>query len=166
MKENRQPFLFKEDATDSCALGGTQEYRLYTDGGARGNDKGEGNGMGAGAWIITDTNDHIILKNSKYYGEVTNNEAEYLSLIEGLNALSDTGYKNISCYSDSTLLVNQMKGLYKIKKEQLKALSLKVKKLEHLFTRISYHHVPRENPMIRAADRLLNKTLDGHINGD
>ena len=139
--------------------------RLYTDGGSRGNDKGEGNGVGAGAWLIVGPDDVIIKKDSEFYGTVTNNEAEYYSLIRGFKCALQAYITELTCYSDSLLLINQMKGTYKIKKESLKILSLEAKKLELRFIKVRYVQVPRTNPFIRTADRLLNKVLDDKMFG-
>jgi len=48
-------------------------------------------------------------------GHGTNNEAEYMSLIELCDNLEQLGVKNINIYGDSQLVVNQVNGLWKTK---------------------------------------------------
>ncbi|MBI2083996.1 MAG: ribonuclease HI family protein [Candidatus Aenigmarchaeota archaeon] len=54
---------------------------------------------------------------------ITNNEAEYLAVIE---ALTDNKDKEIKIYSDSELIVNQLNKKYAIKEDRLRDLAQKV----------------------------------------
>jgi len=141
------------------------KVQLFTDGGSRGNDKGEGKGQGAGAWMIFDEKGNLVEKGAKFFGEATNNEAEYLALIEGLKLVLRYKPSKVCCFSDSLLLVNQMQGNFKIKKDQLKKMAIQAKKVAAYFRFIEYRHVPRSHPSIRMVDRMLNKILDQTLNG-
>ena len=71
---------------------------------------------------------------------LTNNEAEYLGVIEALKQNKD---KNICIYSDSQLIVNQSNKNYKIKEPRLKVLAEQVWKLcEGRY--IKFKWIPRE----------------------
>ena len=52
----------------------------------------------------------------------TNNEAEYTALLKGVQTILDLKLVNINIYSDSELIVNQIKGNYKIKNDRMIAL--------------------------------------------
>lgn len=54
---------------------------------------------------------------------ITNNEAEYLAVISALKENKD---RNISIYSDSQLIVNQLNKRYAIKEDRLRKLAQKV----------------------------------------
>ena len=60
---------------------------------------------------------------------------------------------------DSLLVVNQLKGSYKVKQAHLQELLLQIRKLEQqIGAKMAYSHVLRgEN---READRLVNEALD------
>jgi ribonuclease HI len=60
--------------------------------------------------------------------------------------------------SDSLLLVQQMKGVYKVKNEGLKSLYGQARLLAARIGRVTYEHVPREQNA--HADRLANQAMD------
>ena len=65
----------------------------------------------------------------------------------------------INCYLDSLLVVRQLEGKFKIKDSKMKALAVKIKKLEsEMDAEIFYLLVPREENKI--ADSLVNQALD------
>lgn len=64
------------------------------------------------------------------------------------------------CHADSQLMIFQLKGTYRIKDVDLKALAEKVQSAATRFKAVTWTHVPREHPMIARADQLLNKALD------
>ena len=87
----------------------------------------------------------------------TNNEAEYMGLIIGLEEAINIGVKNLYVEGDSLLVIKQMKGLYKVKAENLYKLYENAKKLEKQFTTVSYNHVYRDKN--KRADELSNMAL-------
>ena len=54
----------------------------------------------------------------------TNNEAEYTALIKGVQTILELKLVNINIYSDSELIVNQIKGKYNIKNDWLNLLEI------------------------------------------
>lgn len=66
-----------------------------------------------------------IVKISQKRG-LTNNEAEYIAVIEALKHNKET---NISIFSDSQLIVNQLNRAWKIKEPRMKKLAEQVWKL-------------------------------------
>ena len=51
----------------------------------------------------------------RWLGVTTNNEAEYQALIEGLKAVSDWKPDRLEVFLDSKLVVEQVKGVFKVK---------------------------------------------------
>ena len=89
-----------------------KELKLFTDGCARGNP-----GLAGAGYVITDMNDQVIDEGSKFLSKKeTNNTAEYGALIVGLSKCMKHSNGIIHVYSDSELLVKQMKGEYRITK--------------------------------------------------
>ena len=128
--------------------------KIYCDGGARGNP-----GPAAAAFVVKDTNNKIIFKQGKYFGELTNNQAEYHGALLALKWLGDQKASQVDIYLDSRLVVNQLKGLFKIKNAALRELFFQAKILESkAATSINYHLLPRE--LNTDADAELNRILD------
>ncbi|MGL4209091.1 MAG: ribonuclease HI family protein [Candidatus Adiutrix sp.] len=139
-------------------------WLLHADGASLGNP---GHG-GAGA-IIYDSANVVLAEVSLYLGpKVTNNEAEYQGLIEGLKKALALGGKKLKIRLDSELIVRQLLGLYKVKNERLAVFFAEAKSLLAQFTAIDIAHVRREYN--READALsakaakvglLNRKFDG-----
>jgi ribonuclease HI len=96
----------------------------------------------------------------KWLGQMTNNQAEYHALIEGLKAVREWRPDRVEIYLDSKLVVEQVKGQYKIKEPELQKLHAEAKRfLEGLSFEIK--HVAREAN--RGADRLANMAIDEKV---
>lgn len=128
---------------------------IYTDGGSRGNP-----GTAASAFIIIDEKGKVLEEYSEYIGHNTNNVAEYKALIKALHAAVKFKPKEVTCYSDSEVMVKQLNGEYKISAEHLRRMSDEVKSLSKNFKKISFLNVRRTNAMIQKADALVNRCLD------
>ena len=145
---------------------------IHTDGGARGNP-----GFAAIGVVIEEvTNDKRpdiskreykkeIAAFGKRIGETTNNVAEYTAVIEALTWIKEHKENTpgeFQYYLDSTLVVNQLNGLFKVKEAHLRELLTKVRLLEgEIGGVVTYAYVPREQN--RRADYLVNKALDAGI---
>ena len=129
--------------------------RIYSDGASRGNP-----GPAAAAFIILDKNGKTLAKRSTYIGIATNNKAEYVAFTHALEEALRINVNEAKCYSDSELLVKQLKGKYRVKSQNLFPLYVKVKEMELKFNKICFVHVPRTNLIIRKADRMANITLN------
>lgn len=126
---------------------------LHTDGGARGNP-----GPAAIGAVISDKLGRVINTASEYVGETTNNVAEYKALLMGLNLALESNIAEITCYLDSELVVKQLNGVYRVKKDDLIQLHAKVKELSKKFSVIKFEHIRREFNSV--ADGLVNQVLD------
>ncbi len=130
-----------------------EEARLYTDGGSRGNP-----GDSACAFAICKMDDTLVEKGGFYLGMATNNQAEYYGMKHGLERARDLGIDKVSVLSDSQLVVNQMKGLYKVKNQELAPLHQDVSDVSRSFEKITFTYVPRE--LNKIADSEVNRILD------
>ena len=59
-------------------------------------------------------------------GHGTNNEAEYLSLIELCETLEGLGIKNINIYGDSLLVINQVNKVWKARDPRMESFKITV----------------------------------------
>ena len=71
---------------------------------------------------------------------ITNNEGEYLAVIQ---ALKENAEKDICIHSDSQLVINQLNQTYAIKEDRLRKLAQEVWKLSE-GRNIIFRWVPRE----------------------
>lgn len=136
------------------------KIKVFTDGASRGNPGKAGIGI-----IIYDENDFIIESCKEYLGEATNNQAEYKALLKSLDLLKkikESGEKNfdeVEFYSDSELMVNQVKFDFQVKEPELALLNNKFHvKTKKLGLKYTIQHIDRE--LNKAADRLANKAID------
>lgn len=127
---------------------------LYTDGASRGNP-----GDAAWAYVIVQGGS-IAASDSGYIGIATNNVAEYRAVINGLRAARAFTQGRLKVRSDSELVVRQLTGRYRIRKEHLMVLADEVRQLVQGFAAVGFESVPREHPYIQVADRLCNEVLD------
>ena len=97
----------------------------------------------------------------KWLGSMTNNQAEYHALIEGLKAVRDWKPDRLEIILDSKLVVEQVKGAYRIKAPELQPLHAEVMRLLAAFPDYEIKHALRaEN---RGADHLANMAIDAHV---
>jgi len=131
----------------------TAAFQANVDGGSRGNP-----GPAAYGVVIRDPRGEVVARLKKYIGQNTNNVAEYFGLIAALDYAHTHGVRALRVESDSELLVKQMRGLYKVKSEDLKPLFERIKKMAAALESFRIDHVYREQN--READALVNQALD------
>jgi ribonuclease HI len=128
-------------------------FIVNIDGGARGNPGPAGWGV-----VVQRGEGGLTAELHGALPYATNNVAEYHGLLAALNWSVDQGATSLVVRSDSLLLVQQMRGVYKVKNEGLKALHGQARLLALKISRVQYEHVPRENN--KDADRLANLAMD------
>jgi ribonuclease HI len=132
----------------------SRKFKIFCDGGSRGNP-----GPSAGGFIILDNDtDNILMDEGIYLGVTSNNQAEYLALKAALEAARRTGGRELHIYLDSMLVVNQMKGIFKVKNRDLWPVHEAIKELLGSFKRVEFTHIPREQNT--QADAAVNRVLD------
>jgi len=128
-------------------------YELYVDGGSRGNP----GPSGAGA-VIKGPDGAVVKRLKKGLGVGTNNRAEYMALIMGLEAALKLGGRRIKIFADSELMVRQISGRYKVKSPVLKPLYERAMLLRASFSAFTIKHIPRA--LNSEADALANEAMD------
>lgn len=127
--------------------------KTYSDGGSRGNP-----GPSASGYVLLDENDAVVVKSGVYLGITTNNQAEYQSLKFALEEAKKLGAQEVDSYMDSLLVINQMKGIFKVKNRDLWPIYEAIKELTKSFKKVTFTHVPRE--LNKLADAEVNEVLD------
>jgi ribonuclease HI len=126
---------------------------VNVDGGSRGNP-----GPAAIAAVVTDPSGEVLAERAETIGEATNNMAEYRALLLGIDLAKQLGADDVEFVGDSMLIVEQVRGNWKVKQEHLRPLHTKVKDALRDLRSWSIRHVKRgEN---ERADQLLNDALD------
>lgn len=129
---------------------------VHTDGAARGNP----GPAGAGA-VLSRPNGEILTRVGRFLGTQTNNVAEYEGVILGLGRALELGCREVDLKADSLLVINQLKGEWKVKHEGLKPYYEKARALLRRFDRASLVHVRRE--LNQDADEMSNRAIDERL---
>ena len=85
----------------------------------------------------------IIEKSLRLDFSATNNEAEYEALLVGMAMVQKMGGKSIKLFSDSRLVVGQVRREFKAKDERMQQYLSQVKCLQLKFNSFDLLHVPR-----------------------
>lgn len=133
-----------------------QRIRVYSDGAARGNP----GPSGAGAVLIQPSG-QVVERLGKYLGIQTNNYAEYMGLLLGLERARELGFREVEIFADSELMIRQLGGRYQVKSPTLRPLYEAALRLLNDFSRVKLVHVPRE--MNTAADEMSNRAIDERL---
>lgn len=135
-----------------------RKITLYADGGSRGNP-----GHSACGYVLIDEQGEVLVDKGVYLGITTNNQAEYQGLKSGLEEAKQMGAREVTVRLDSLLVINQMKGIFKVKNRDLWPIHDAVKELVASFDSVTFTHVPRE--MNKLADAAVNRVLDEQMAG-
>lgn len=125
---------------------------IHTDGVSRGNP-----GRAAIGAIIRDERGGLVASISQSIGRATNNQAEYRAIIAALEKALSLDAGRVELNSDSELVVRQIKGQYRVRKEALRPLYQRVKQLQNRLPDCNIKHIPRQQN--READKLANASL-------
>ncbi len=150
VQEENQSLVYNIDDENT-----TEKVIIYSDGGSRGNP-----GPSASAFVIMNVNEQIIAEGGVYLGITTNNQAEYQAVYQALKKAVELRLKVIDFRLDSSLVVNQLNGIYKIKNRDLWPIHEQIRGLLVNFDKVTFSHVHRE--FNHTADALVNKVLDEH----
>lgn len=126
---------------------------IHSDGVSRGNP-----GPAAIGAIIVDGSGRLLATISRRIGRATNNQAEYRAVIAALEEAIKLGAWQVVLYSDSELIVRQIRGDYRVKKQALKPLYWRQKQLQGSLENFTIKHIPRQQN--KEADRLANKAFE------
>lgn len=118
-------------------------FEIVFDGGSLGNP-----GKGYGSYEIMSEGEVYRLSREEFQGTLTNNQAEYMTLIEALKWLlahlgDDRGKATVTIHGDSKLVVNQINGTWKVKNVRMIPLVDEAKKLFKQFGKCTIAWHPR-----------------------
>lgn len=130
-----------------------QWFTAHCDGGSRGNPGPSGYGA-----VIEDPQGRVVARLSEFLGKQTNNYAEYSGLLAVLNWAIENDARRLRVVSDSELMVNQMKGRYKVGSPGLRPLWEEAKRRAARLDRFEMGHTLRGGN--KEADRLANEAMD------
>ena len=144
-----------KDGDESDVNRAKDAYCLEFDGASRGNP----GFAGAGALLKRKKDGRILEELTEYLGnDRTVNEAEYSALCLGLRKAIELGITTIECQGDSSLIVNQVNGLFAVKSDKLAPLHAEALRLKKKFSSFRIEHVRREYN--KHADHLANMAVD------
>jgi len=129
-----------------------KKLKIFSDGCSRGNPGQAGIG-----YLICDDRGKIISERSCGVGVRTNNEAEYIAVIKALEEAIELGAAEVEVFSDSELLVKQVKGEYAVRSNRLKPLYQKLINLSQALSKFEIKHVKREEN--KRADKLARLAI-------
>jgi ribonuclease HI len=132
-----------------------RNYLLNADGSGTGTT--DNPGQGAIGVVLRDPDGHLIAEISKRIGPAINTVAEYRALIEGLKLARSRGIQRIRVFLDSELVVDQLNGRAKVRKEHIRPLHTEACSLLQEFPNIRISWVPRK--WNAEADALATKAL-------
>jgi ribonuclease HI len=136
-----------EDSVSSSDM----SYKLFTDGASQ----LDRNNAGIGG--LLKSGQEIVFSFAENIGDCTNNEAEYLALIRGIELCIKNKILDVEIFCDSELIVRQVNGDYKVKNERMIKLHAKALDLCSMLGKWSVSHVLRDKNM--EADLLSKEGL-------
>ena len=131
----------KEQNIDGKSVGAisAQEpsrWKVYVDGAA--------NQRGSGVGLVLISLEKIIIEKSLRLGfSATNNEAEYEDLLQGMEMVQKMGGKAVEVFSDSRLVMGQVKGELEAKDVRMKEYLSQVRHLQSDLEFFDLSHVSR-----------------------
>ena len=111
-------------------------WKVYVDGAA--------NQMGSRGGLVLVSPEQITIEKSLRLGFlVTNNEAEYKALLEGMSMVHRMRGKVVKIFLDSRLIVGQVKGKLEARDERMQGYLSQVRHVQSSFESFSVLHIPR-----------------------
>ena len=98
------------------------QWKVYVDGAV--------NQKGSGVGLVLILPEKLVVEKSLRLGFLaTNNEAEYEALLEGMSMVQRMGRKSATMFSDSRLVVGQVKGELEARDERMQGYLNRIKRL-------------------------------------
>ena len=124
-------------------------YEIVFDGGSKGNP-----GKGYGSYEVV-RDGKVLAHTAEDFGDnITNNQAEYMTLLRALTWLADeldgsAGGASVVVNGDSQLVIRQLKGEWKIKDTTLRGLAMKARRQMDRFDSVTLTWHPRAKSVAR-----------------
>lgn len=124
-------------------------YEIVFDGGAKGNP-----GLGYGSYEITHEGEVVVHNQEEYGDKVTNNQAEYRTLLLALTWLADhlgdyARSATVQVHGDSQLVIKQLNGEWKIKDATLRSIAMDARRQMNRFAEVKLNWHPRATSVLR-----------------
>ena len=132
----------------------SEVLQLYIDGATSGDPA-----RGAIAYRLLDSSGEVLLEHAQHIGDATSNEAEFRAVMIGLSACQTYTRARIHCFTDSELMVRQLKEEYRVTDPRLQQLAERVQRLVTQFRRVTFSHVRRTDREMARAGRLAVEAL-------
>ena len=129
---------------------------VYVDGGSRGNP-----GPAAIGYYILGEDGKVLTRGGEFIGFATSRVAEYYAMKEGCEQAKELGLKRVRFVGDNLMVINQLRGIYQVKNQDLLPIYKDIQKLLSEFEAVTFVHVKRDKN--READLEANKALLGHF---
>ena len=105
----------------------------------------------------------IIKKSLRLGFSATNKEAEYEALLQGMTMVQKMGGKIVEMFSDSRLVVGQVKGELEARDARMQEYLSRVKRLQPGFDLFSLSHISRSgNTHADSLATLATSSVGGH----
>ena len=102
------------------------------------------NQKGSGVGLVLISPEKLIVEKSLRLGfSATNNEAEYEALLEGMSMVQRMGGKSATMFSDSRLVVDQVKGELEARDERMQGYLAQIRHLQLKFESFNLQHILR-----------------------
>ncbi len=126
---------------------------VYVDGSSRGNPGPSGIG-----YRVVGENGVVLAEGGEFIGFATSRVAEYYAMKEGCEQALELGLKSVRFVSDNLMMVNQLKGIYKVKNHDILPIYDDIQEMLGKFEACAFMHVAREQNT--AADAQANLAID------
>ena len=118
------------------SIQGRPHWELYVNGAV--NQRGSGVGL-----VLVSPEKIIIEKSLRLNFSATNNEAEYETLLRGIVIVQKIGGKAVRVFSDSKLVMGQVRGDLEARDSRMQEYLGQVKSIQEKFKVFDLSHVPR-----------------------
>ena len=119
-----------------ASIQGLPPWELYVDGAA--------NQRGSGVWLVLVSPEKITIEKSlRLNFSAINNEAEYEALLRGMMMVQKMGGKAVKVFSDSKLVVGQVRGDLEARDSRMQEYLGQVRSIQEKFEVFDLSHVPR-----------------------
>ena len=105
---------------------------------------GVANQKGSGVGLVLISPEKLIVEKSLRLGlSAMNNEADYKALLEGISMVQRMGGKLATIFSNSRLVVGQVKGELEARDERMQGYLTQIRHLQLKFESFNLQHIPR-----------------------
>ena len=105
---------------------------------------GAANQKGSGMGLVLISLERLVVEKSLRLGfSATNNEAKYEALLEGMSIVQKMGGKSATMFSNSRLVVGQVKDKLEARDERMQGYLNRIRNLQKKFESFDLQHIPR-----------------------